>query len=417
MSLTKASVLHYWSSRYGINPRVGGRPSFTRNSAGLFTTQEGEVDTAIVNTPRFDWATLNLPNALTERRKVLTLELARTNIVIRAEEFENAAWSKTGGGGATPPVVTANQGIAPDGSLTADKVVFVAPAPGDTSSIAQGGITTVNATNYGGSFYVKAFAAADVGKIMGFRHVAGASYLLVTLISDWQRVPRISTSIATTSDFEISLRPDQGTSTGTVTVLLWGADLELGFVTSYTKTIASSVARATDSLYWNFPPVPQGMMAYVRFVEQGTLVAPGYVFSITDTTGANPRFVVFSSGTAYSTYHHNGTSAVSSALASGSVIGDTVELLAELQSNGVTSLRQSINGAAVTSGASSGANTLAAAWGGQKLLASMSGASVSSAIQFAEIKIVKFADVVSGTAQGRMDELRALELGPNADLL
>ena len=50
----------------------------------------------------------------------LLIEEQRVNSVTHSEEFDNAAWLKSGGGGVT---ITANDILAPDGTTTADKII------------------------------------------------------------------------------------------------------------------------------------------------------------------------------------------------------------------------------------------------------------------------------------------------------
>lgn len=148
--------------------------------------------------------------------------VARRNLLTYTDQFDNAAWEKTIVGGATAPAVTPNAGVAPDGTTTADKVVFVAPVSGDISQITQ--TATVPAGSFTGSFYVKADGAGDIGKVIAFRHVASGPYQLITLTASWQRITKTETQFG--SLFEIVLRPAVGTSSGTVSVQFWGAQLE-----------------------------------------------------------------------------------------------------------------------------------------------------------------------------------------------
>jgi hypothetical protein len=149
---------------------------------------------------------------------------APANLLTYSQEFDNAAWTKSASGGATAPVVTANTTVAPDGTTTADTVVFVAPVSVDRSNITAAPPLT-NGVTYIGSFYVKADGAGDVGKIIAFRHVGASGYTLVTLTAAWQRVS-VAEVAAAGGSFSIDLRPSVGTSSGTVTVNLWGAQLE-----------------------------------------------------------------------------------------------------------------------------------------------------------------------------------------------
>ena len=171
----------------------------------------------------------------------LLLEPQRTNSILYSEQFDNGVWSKIAVGGASAPVVTANSTIAPDGNLTADKIVFNAPTSSDISIIKQA-ISLTGTAN--GSIYVKAFASGDIGKIIGFRFNAD-TYGLITLTDAWQRFD--VTQVALES-FELHLRPAIGTSSGSVSVYVWGAQLEAGsYPTSYIPTTTATVTRLADS--------------------------------------------------------------------------------------------------------------------------------------------------------------------------
>jgi hypothetical protein len=418
MALTKSSVLHYWSSRYGINPRIGGRPVFTRNGAGLFTTQEGELDTAIVNTPRFDWATLNLPNSLTERRKVLTLELARTNLV--GADF--SSWTVSNA------TVTPAQ-VDPAGGLAASLV---------TATVAGGSIRRAIAftANESKGVSVRMRQGSAASSIFGIYSNTAAAWRAQITVTWTAGVPTLSVTAGAALlfpprqmtggywDLEASAQGvvasdsndtyvyPAAASTGTVYAYL-PQDENGIFATSPINGFSAS--RAADSCYWNFPPTPQAMMGYARFVERGTILITGTrLLVICNAAGANPEFAaVLSSGGFYGAYQNG----VSSFLAIAPTVGDTVEIATLLQSGGNVQAIQSINGAAVTSGSLSGASALPGAWSDAKLWANSEGAVNPGATGLAEAKLVKYADVVASTAQGIMDELRAFELGPNGDVL
>jgi hypothetical protein len=76
----------------------------------------------------------------------LLVEGARTNLVLRSQEFDNAAWTKSS------VTVTANDAIAPDGTLTADKLT-----ESGSGAITRPGtaLTVTAATNYTVSFYAR----------------------------------------------------------------------------------------------------------------------------------------------------------------------------------------------------------------------------------------------------------------------
>ena len=172
---------------------------------------------------------------------------ARTNLCTKSQEFD--AWGANTGGAGSLPVVTANAGVAPDGTTTADKVVFVAPGAGDISQMYSPAFATVAASSYTAAVHVKAFAAGDVGKQILIRHVGGVAYTAITLTADWQRLGNTEVAVAGTGEFDILLRPTFGGSSGTVSCYLWQADVQLGtFITPAIPTTTVAVARNSDVL-------------------------------------------------------------------------------------------------------------------------------------------------------------------------
>lgn len=191
--------------------------------------------------PRLDY------DPVTLAAKGLLVEEQRTNLLLRSAEFDNASWSKTATGTGSAPIVTANVAIAPDGTLTADQVDFNAGSGTSASDISLLGqsVTVTSATAYNGTFYVKAATPADIGKTIGFRHVAATAYTVITLNSGWTRVSLTETSISTTGSFYIACRGDRTSSSASV--FIWGAQLEAGsFATSYIPTTSASITRSAD---------------------------------------------------------------------------------------------------------------------------------------------------------------------------
>jgi hypothetical protein len=145
---------------------------------------------------------------------------------------------------------------APDGTLTADLIVFDRGAGNtitDNSQFSQA-VTVANATVYTASFFLKAATGADVGKQIGIRGVAGVGYGVITLTADWVRYTRTETSSSTSGSIQLGNR---GTITtdNTVSVHAWQGQLELGSVATQPKktegtTTAYSavVAPITDAI-------------------------------------------------------------------------------------------------------------------------------------------------------------------------
>ena len=105
---TKASKL------YSVLPANGnGDFDHTRATTATRVNKDGLIESVASNVPRLDYP---LTNGVVGDCPHLLLEPQRENLQVYSEEFSNAAWSKSGS------LVTADQIIAPDGNLTADKL-------------------------------------------------------------------------------------------------------------------------------------------------------------------------------------------------------------------------------------------------------------------------------------------------------
>ena len=148
---------------------------------------------------------------------------ARVNGLTKTEDYADAYWIKQQVAAGTIAITPA-QGIAPNGTNTASQIVFTAPTTSDLALL-QGAFTTVNAQPYKSGIYLKAFSAGDVGKQLLMRGASGGGYTLITLTNSW--VFAATTEISASSGvqyFVLGLRPVLGGSSGTVSVLAWGAD-------------------------------------------------------------------------------------------------------------------------------------------------------------------------------------------------
>ncbi len=168
---------------------------------------------------------------------------ARYNLLTQSEDFSQAVWVKTGTGTGSAPAVTTNAATAPDGTLTADSIVFnrgAGNAVGDQSSIAQA--PTVSNATYTQTVWLKAATPADVGKQLGLRNVAAASFVTVTLTADWVRYTRTETGAI--ANWEITNRGTI-TTNNTVTALVWGAQLLTAADVTATGNAYQRIAAAT----------------------------------------------------------------------------------------------------------------------------------------------------------------------------
>ena len=161
------------------------------------------------------------------------VEKVRTNLLTYSEQFDNAAWVKTSTGTALAPVVTANAGIAPDGTTTADRVVFNATAGG--SVLLQ---NVSGAVGYTLSIYVKSNTGSNQSIQL---RIDSAPNAIITATTEWQRFSvKANSWSASTRDVGLDLRTAVATSAD---LLVWGAQWEASdVVTDYIATTTAAVS-------------------------------------------------------------------------------------------------------------------------------------------------------------------------------
>jgi hypothetical protein len=227
---------------------------------------------------------------------------ARTNLLLRSEEFDNASWTKTNA------TISANQLIAPDGTLSMDKLVEDTATSGHLINQV---VTTLASATYALSFHVKAagrsaFRISRAGGVVGVGFdlstqqvvaAAGATGSIVSLGNDCYRCTIVFNTVVTNTELRFELQQTVSnavqtyTGDGTSGIYIWGADFQAGaFPTPYIKTEAAQVTRLADS----------AVMTGVNFSswfnpEQGTLFAD---YTAAAVVGGGSRFAfVMSDGT------------------------------------------------------------------------------------------------------------------------
>lgn len=149
------------------------------------------------------------------------------NLLISTEDFSQ--WANVG------HVITTNQAIAPDGSLTADRIQATTGSGGDYTAILNN--SSVGGASYTFSFWVKSVSGAT--GTWGVNYYNGAhNRTTVPITGEWTR--QSITFTGTGGQFNVYIA-DNRTSLATITdAYVWGAQLERGTVPTIYQGITSS---------------------------------------------------------------------------------------------------------------------------------------------------------------------------------
>jgi hypothetical protein len=240
------------------------------------------------NVARFDH------NPVTGESLGLLIEEQRTNLVTYSEQIDDAAWTKT------QSSVTANAVVAPDGTLTGDKLVE--DTANSTHTIDQI-LSFTSGISYTVSVYVKAAERPTVQLVLlgtafnesrtWFNLATGVatttigavtSAFVINVGNGWYRVGVTQSAIAT-STASTSFRIWTGstalyTGDGYSGLYIWGAQVEAGvFPTSYIPTVASQVTRSNDVAVMtgeNFSSwyVQNDGTFFADFIPRASIVSP-----------------------------------------------------------------------------------------------------------------------------------------------
>ena len=249
-SYTSGDVVANWTPNGTSGIYLWGAQVSDSASLDAYVPNFGAAPSAAAaHGPRLDY------DPVTLAAKGLLVEEARTNLLQRSQEFDNAYWTKSNA------TITANAGVAPDGTMTADALISTATL--SAKFMSRGSLTSTV-----GTFSVYAKAAGEtvislwlIGATVGasftltgngstafLGSVTGATSSITPVGNGWYRCVYSNTSATTTAN--IYLRDGSGyTGDGTSGALFWGAQLEAGsFATSYIQNVdsAAGVQRLAD---------------------------------------------------------------------------------------------------------------------------------------------------------------------------
>ena len=300
--------------------------TFTRSSAATCT--KGSVLTGIDNGDLVQCAA-DQPRVMRggdgSGATGLMVEVARTNVVLRSQEMDNASWGNTG----TPPTIRIDHGVAPDGTQTAEAIQFHAVGGGGESGKYQSGLGVVGTGTC--SMYLKgappaAGGAAASGSIDLATGAAANPCTTCTYTADsWTRCVlsgTVSTYIFLGNE---SAGACAGGARTEQNVYVWGVQCEAGVLAgTYIPTTTATATRTIEDASFTVATQSSGTGISMtgKFVGWGWPTAAtaisGPVTIGADATN-NLRNTLSTSGTVgvcgYLSTGQNGTSSATSTMA------------------------------------------------------------------------------------------------------
>ena len=252
-SIRPSLDLNFAGSRM-VDPRI----TFSRASSATYFDEKGVLQTAPTGVPRIDH------DPVTGECKGLLIEEQRMNLLLYSEQFNNTAWDKAGA-----TVTTTNTIVAPDGTLSADKIIedtvnsehyircktvscgagtYTASVFWHESSDRSLHLRVVhNGETYTTSQVVFSKNSLSLSQVSGNATSASAT----NVGGGWWRIALVFSILATRNvqhGVQLWNTTSFYTGNGTSGLYAWGLQLEQGtFPTSYIKTEASQVTRAADA--------------------------------------------------------------------------------------------------------------------------------------------------------------------------
>lgn len=235
-------------------------------TCATYTNAAGIIQLAPANVLRFDRS--GAPGMLGEG--------ARTNLLLRSEEFDNASWSKA------TCSITANQLVSPDGTVDAD-LYTASGANGIASQVATISAASTNTV----SCYFKAGSAnfvrfrivggADIKSVYfnlatgavgstdapGAEITAFSGQIAAAANGFYRCIATITTATVTalTVGF-VAAQSNAGNSAASDTIYAWGAQCELGAnASTYIPTTTVAVTRAIDLIRLSDAALTAGLSA------------------------------------------------------------------------------------------------------------------------------------------------------------
>ena len=205
-----------------------------RGSVGTYIGDNGLIQTAAANVPRYQ---RNIAGAVQ-----LLLEGAASNLMQWTSNFAQWYWTPTTGAKVLPRTA-----VAPDGTYTADTLIYDGSGTAGTYRLYTSGPVSVNAQTYTTSVWLRANSPVTI-RISG----NGVSGGLVTcnLTTQWQRFQ--TTGTGNGASYVQLIVYSNTSDNSALNIQLWGVQIETGSVaTSYIPSTETFTSRSSTATYYD----------------------------------------------------------------------------------------------------------------------------------------------------------------------
>lgn len=302
-NVTAGASIYLWGAQLEQRDSV---TSYTATNGAPITKYQPKLMTASPDDARFDH------DPITGESKGLLIEESRTNLISYSEDMSHTDWTK----GSTS--ITSNIIIAPDGTLTGDKLVDSATDSVHNTSqtlALQAGVHTFSVYAKKAELkYMIMYDDTNVGLIVfnlenGTAPITAGSftdYSISDVGNGWYKCVLVTSSFsAGNHKFMIYTNTTESGSSqhvgdGYSGFYIWGAQVEAGsFATSYIKTTGASATRSAD----NASIIGENFSSWYR-QDEGSIYCEAakmnpvtsVVASLNDGTSNNRIFINLRSG-------------------------------------------------------------------------------------------------------------------------
>ncbi len=396
------SVLSYFAPGYDPAGLSSGRAG-----PGTYLDATGIIQTAAIDVPRNNHYHHGASGVNSRGVRGLLMEQQATNLVEQSTTLDNTL-SPANWGGAGTVSITRNYGYAPDGTLTATRIVGTGAHNWHATE------TVVASTTYTFSWYARDLASAgleySVYDITHGANIVNETSYFSSVSRDFYR--RMAVTFTTPAGCtSVNIYPTRPAGATNCDFLCWGVQLEVGsYATSFIFTTTAAVLRETDLMNFSLPYPPQELSWYWKGFDVGKgtdlAAAVGPVFF---GNYPNSNLDFYPDGSGWNAQHGQ-SAATSLATISGAMAAyGQLELRHNLFNDGSVSGGRSFDGAAESSAGPGSPLVPQPDWGGSPIITfaggyvhaafiAMTGIRTMAELQAALTQaVVPVADVAAGT--------------------